>query len=247
MHVWAAFSSDPTPFCWELRHSCVCLLILRLHCNSAHLLESLLILRATSSVMMRHSVRVLGRYHPVYPKSSNSRFQKYNGRPDYSPSPKVLNMELKFFFLLIFASNTLGQALLSVLAKHLELSTFNYYVNASTNLTNLLSSANNFTLLAPSNTAFEQWFSGQGNPSLSDDVIEATLFYHLLHGGFPTASFTDESQFVASHLTNATYSNVTGGQRVELVTGTGGQQQLISDNKTVTGIVSPVSAMPKNS
>lgn len=87
-------------------------------------------------------------------------------------------MELKFFFLLIFALNTLGQAVLSVLQTHLELSTFNYYVNASSNLTNLLSSANNFTLLAPSNTAFEEWFSSQGNPSLSDDVIEETLTYH---------------------------------------------------------------------
>jgi uncharacterized surface protein with fasciclin (FAS1) repeats len=153
-------------------------------------------------------------------------------------------MELKFFFLLIFASNVFGQALLSVLQTHLELSTFNYYVNASTNLTNLLSSANNFTLLAPSNTAFEQWFSSQGNPSLSDDVIEATLFYHLLRGGFPTTSFTDGTQFVATHLTNTTYSNVTGGQRVELVTGTGGQPQFISDNKTVTGIISPVSSIP---
>ena len=155
-------------------------------------------------------------------------------------------MGLKFFFLLIFASNALGQALLSVLQTHLELSTFNYYVNASTNLTNLLSTANNFTLLAPSNTAFENWFSSQGNPSLSDDVIESTLMYHLLHGGFPTTSILDEPQFVASHLTNATYSNVTDGQRVELVTGSGGQPQFISDNKTVTTIVSPVSTRQWN-
>lgn len=150
-------------------------------------------------------------------------------------------MELEFFFLLIFASDILGQAVLSVLQTHLELSTFNFYVNASTNLTNLLSSANNFTLLAPSNTAFEEWFSSQGNPSLSDDVIEATLLYHVLHGGFPSTSFADEPQFVASHLTNSTYSNVTGGQRVELVTGSGGQAEFISDNKTVTTILSPVS------
>ena len=178
--------------------------------------------------------------------SSNSRFQEYNGWPGGSLSSESLDMELKVFFLLIFASNALGQAILSVLATHLELSTFNYYVNASTNLTNLLSTADNFTLLAPSNTAFEQWFSGQGNPSLSNDVIEATLFYHLLHGGFPTTSFTEEPQFVASHLENATYSNVTGGQRVGLVTGTGGQQQFIADNNTITGIVSPVSVVPQN-
>jgi uncharacterized surface protein with fasciclin (FAS1) repeats len=154
-------------------------------------------------------------------------------------------MELKFFFLLIFASNTLGQAVLSVLQTHLELSTFNYYVNASSNLTNLLSTANNFTLLAPSNTAFEQWFSSQGNPSLSNDVIEATLMYHLLHGGFPTTSFSNDPQFVPSHLTNATYSNVTGGQRVELVNGPAGRPQFLSNNKTATNIQSPVSNIPK--
>jgi uncharacterized surface protein with fasciclin (FAS1) repeats len=113
-------------------------------------------------------------------------------------------MELQTWCLLIFASHALGQALLSVLETHLELSTLNYYINASTKLSGLLLSANNFTLLAPSNTAFEEWLSSQDNRSLRRDVIDATLTYHLLHGSFPTASFSDEPQFVTTALENST-------------------------------------------
>jgi len=149
-------------------------------------------------------------------------------------------MELVFFFLFIFSSDVLGQAILSVLQTYPQLSEFNSYVNASTNITNLLSSANNFTLLAPSNNAFEDWFSSQTSTP-SQDVVEATLLYHLLHGGFPTTSFSNETQFVPSYLTNATYSNVTGGQRVELATGSGGQPELLSNNMTVTTIDTHVS------
>jgi hypothetical protein len=50
-------------------------------------------------------------------------------------------------------------------------------------------------------------------------------------------NFKDETQFVATSLTNASYSNVTifpGGQRVELVDGPGGYPEIVSSNKTVT-------------
>ena len=152
-------------------------------------------------------------------------------------------MELTFFFLFMFASDGFGQAVLSVLQTHPELSQFSSYINASTNFASVVSSANNFTLLAPSNAAFDAWLSTHGIPSLPEDVVEATLMYHLLNGGFPTTSFADEAQFVSSYLTNTSYSNVTGGQRVELVTGLESQPLLMSNNKTVTSILSAVGSM----
>jgi uncharacterized surface protein with fasciclin (FAS1) repeats len=144
-------------------------------------------------------------------------------------------MELLFFCFWIFVSQVQSQALLSVLQEHFELSTFNHYVNASSKLTNLLSSADNVTLLAPSNTAFETWLASQ-SPALTNDQIEAFLTYHLIHGVFPTVSFSSQPQFAGSFLTNTSYANVTDGQRVEFVSGNGGDPQIVSGNKSVTGI-----------
>lgn len=51
--------------------------------------------------------------------------------------------------LLIFAPHIFGQSLLSVLATHEELSTLNSHLITSKNLSFLLSTADNFTFLAP--------------------------------------------------------------------------------------------------
>ena len=123
-------------------------------------------------------------------------------------------MELLFFCLFAIASHVQSQALLYVAQQHVELSTFNQYVNSSSTLTSLLSSANNVTLLAPSNAAFQTWLSNQ-SPTFSDDQIEALLSYHVLHGVFPTVSLSTKPQFASSFLTNTSYANITSGQRVE--------------------------------
>ncbi|KAE9382004.1 FAS1 domain-containing protein [Stipitochalara longipes BDJ] len=143
-------------------------------------------------------------------------------------------MELLCFFLFVFISHVQSQALLSVLQQHVELSTFNHYVNSSSALTSLLSSANNITLLAPSNTAFQTWLEDQ-SPPLSDDQIEALLSYHVLHGVFPTVSLAPKPQFANSFLTNTSYANVTSGQRVELLSTVDGDPQIVSGNKSISG------------
>ncbi|KAH8784330.1 FAS1 domain-containing protein, partial [Hyaloscypha finlandica] len=140
------------------------------------------------------------------------------------------------FCLLLFISRVRSQALLSVLQNHFELSTFNSYVNGSQKLTNLLSSADNVTLLAPSNAAFEAWLPKQA-PNLTEDQIEALLTYHLVHGVFPSVTFSDQPQFSKTFLNNITYTNVTGGQRAELSTGSSGNPEIVSGNKSVSGIL----------
>lgn len=134
---------------------------------------------------------------------------------------------------------TLPSSIIPTLESYSDLSTLFSYVNSSTKLYNLLNSTENFTFLAPTNDAIAQWISTQGNSTPSADVIEATLSYHILNGSWPSVDFKDEPQFVATSLSNASYSNVTifpGGQRVELVNGPGGDPEIVSNNKTATTI-----------
>jgi hypothetical protein len=127
--------------------------------------------------------------------------------------------------------------LLGVLQSYPELSTLYSYVNsntnASTNATSLLSNANNFTFLAPSNTAIKNLLASNAD-ALTPDLVNALLQYSLLNGGYPSLSFTNESQFVASNLNNASYANVTGGQAVELVLGADGEPNIVTGNKSIS-------------
>lgn len=87
--------------------------------------------------------------------------------------------------------------------------------------------------------AFKKWLAEQGSAP-RQDVIDATITYHLLHGGFPTVLFTSKPQFVPSAMTTTAFANVTTGQAVELIS-SGKTSQLITGSKTVSTITSPVS------
>jgi uncharacterized surface protein with fasciclin (FAS1) repeats len=132
--------------------------------------------------------------------------------------------------------------IISTLQATSGLTTLNQYINGSARLLNLLGSAQQFTFLAPSDTAFKTWLASQSTTP-SADLIEATLSYHLLNGSFPTVSFTNQSQFVQTYLTNSSYSNITispPGQRVELIST--GQPEVISNNRSISNIVAKVLA-----
>jgi len=151
----------------------------------------------------------------------------------------VLNMERVSFLVLLLVTVTLGAPLISVLQQIDNLSVLNSHIANSTNLTNLLTTADNFTLLAPSNDAFNKWL-GQGGAVVTEAEIEETLLYHLLHGGFPTIGITSRPQFASSNLPNGIAANVTGGQVVEVVADTNGIPQILSANKTISTITAPV-------
>ena len=137
----------------------------------------------------------------------------------------------------------LPSSIIPTLAAYPDLSQLFSFINGSTNLYNLLNGAENFTFLAPTNDAITQWITTQENNSTpSADVIEATLSYHLLNGSWPTVNFKTRPQFVVSDLTDVSYSNVTGGQRVELQSGPNGNPEFLSDNRTLTTISAPVCA-----
>lgn len=85
-----------------------------------------------------------------------------------------------------------------------------------------LSEAQNITILAPSNDALEAFLNNTAaSAAIAADpgLILAVLQYHILNGTYYTSNITgaDGPLFVPTMLTNETYANVTGGQRVEVI------------------------------
>ncbi|KAH7370198.1 FAS1 domain-containing protein [Rhexocercosporidium sp. MPI-PUGE-AT-0058] len=126
--------------------------------------------------------------------------------------------------------------LLQVLQTNPELSTLYSYVNGSANATSFLANSNNFTFLAPNNEAISALVKSQGNATLTGDLILASIQYGMLKGGFPTLSFSNESQFVSTNLANPSFANVTGGQAVELTVDGEGNPRVVSGNKAAAAV-----------
>ncbi|KAI1454187.1 FAS1 domain-containing protein [Annulohypoxylon moriforme] len=98
-----------------------------------------------------------------------------------------------------------------------SLSSLNDLLSSNPELANSLNNLKNVTILAPSNDALESLT--KDNDTLSQftksGYLQALLNYHVLNGTYHNSSFTNESVFIHTALTNSTYSNVTGGQVVE--------------------------------
>ncbi|CRK18133.1 Fasciclin-like arabinogalactan protein like [Verticillium longisporum] len=85
-----------------------------------------------------------------------------------------------------------------------------------------LSEAQNITILAPSNDALEAFLNNTAaSAAIAADpgLILAVLQYHILNGTYYASNITgaDGPLFVPTMLTNETYANVTGGQRIEVI------------------------------
>ena len=144
-----------------------------------------------------------------------------------------------FWWLVALASHVCSISLLGILQSYSELSTLESYINGTASLNGLLTNANNFTFLAPTNDAIGKYLTQSDNSTLSTDLLQALVQYSLLKGGYPTLSFLNSPQFVSSNLVNGTYSNVTAGQAVELVSSKG-KPQIVTGNKNVSTISSAV-------
>ncbi len=137
--------------------------------------------------------------------------------------------------LLLFVAQSAAQTILDFSLKTHSLSKLASLIEASPHLSSLLLPAYNFTFLAPTNDAISTWLVGNQSQSL----IEATLTYHLLSGSHPTALLSNTPQFIPSALSNISFTNVTGGQRIEASK----PHDVIfqSGNKTSSTLVSGVS------
>ncbi|KAL6711173.1 hypothetical protein ACN47E_005704 [Coniothyrium glycines] len=130
-------------------------------------------------------------------------------------------MSLKNLSLLALASIVSAQTtpdLAGALSGSSDLSALNGVLAASPELLQSLGGLTNITVLAPSNAAFAAVDNATlagltANPGL----LAAVLQYHVLNGTYPSSAITNQSAFVPTSLTNTQFTNVTGGQRVEVI------------------------------
>jgi hypothetical protein len=144
--------------------------------------------------------------------------------------------------LALFLAGCNAQSLSSVLAGAKDLSDLKTVLGKYPAIVNTLASAKGITILAPidGSDGMDRLVSsveGALAPIVartSPGLIESTLTYHVLKGVFP-ASAIPANAFVETLLTNANYSSVTGGQRVQVSKKNG--------KVTVTGAGRPISVV----
>ncbi|KAJ9639489.1 hypothetical protein H2201_002853 [Coniosporium apollinis] len=117
------------------------------------------------------------------------------------------------------ASQTLG-SFQEVLGGNENLTSFASFLQNYTDIYGALSWSRDFTLLAPSNDAMDRIpYTSLSTvfDSADRDAIGAVLQYHVLSAIRRTEEVSSNLQFFPTWLTNATYANVTNGQRIGLV------------------------------
>jgi len=135
-----------------------------------------------------------------------------------------------------------NQDLVSTLSGNSNLSALVGLLN-STGLVGALGGSSNITVLAPSNQAIETLLNSSAGAQLASNpgLVTAALQYHVLNGTYRAEQITNTSVFVPTLLTNETYTNVTGGQRVQAMRSADGNVTFFSGlvmNSTVTQPVS---------
>lgn len=110
------------------------------------------------------------------------------------------------------------QNITQALSSNPDLSTLVQLLMGQTDLMKSLASAQNITVIAPNNNAFARFMNSSGaQASANPSMLTGTLSYHVLQGNISSDQITATPAFVPTLLTNPTFSNVTGGQRVEAV------------------------------
>ncbi|KAJ3939784.1 uncharacterized protein N0V96_009768 [Colletotrichum fioriniae] len=143
-------------------------------------------------------------------------------------------MQVKNLLPLALASAVLAQSQQSLTAalasQNSSLSSLTALLGTQPALVEALSQAQNITILAPSNAALEAFLASPGaqGAATNPGLVAAILQYHVLNGTYYASQFTEEPQFIPTLLSNETYTNITGGQRVQAQT-VGGNR-----NSTVT-------------
>jgi hypothetical protein len=149
----------------------------------------------------------------------------------------VLTIRLLSAILWGFGEVVSCQRISEVLSSQPQLSSLATQLEAFPSLAQQFDNAENFTFLAPSNNAITAWLTA----IRSQDYIRATLEYHFLNGTYPIASLSNTPQFIPTSLTNVSYANVTGGQRVEALND--GHARFISGLNTSSKIINSVSSI----
>ncbi|KAI0530074.1 FAS1 domain-containing protein [Xylaria digitata] len=131
-------------------------------------------------------------------------------------------MQLKEFLLLSLIGTSSAQNASNLTdalgSENSTLSSLNSLLQQNPQLLQSLGNAQNVTFLAPNNDALNAIMNNNTNSSFpisSPGDLDALLRYHVLNGTYYASDFGNTSQFIPTQLTNASYTNVTDGQRVE--------------------------------
>lgn len=132
-------------------------------------------------------------------------------------------MHIKNFVPGLFLGTAAAQSLTEALAsQNASLSVLNNILADQPDLVRTLGSATNVTLLAPSNDAFNRFLNTSSGSAAANDsgALVALLTYHVLTGTYYASNLTSLNgpAFIPTLLSNTSYANVTGGQRVEATT-----------------------------
>lgn len=148
-------------------------------------------------------------------------------------------MQFKYLSLSALLSIASAQNLTSVLSSNSELSNLTTYVSQIPSILAQLSSATNITILAPSNQAFEKLLNSSAGSALlagnQTAAIQALLTYHVISGTYPASAIPTTPAFVPSLLNEPRYTNVTGGQRVQVVR-SGNSVNVTSGLKSISSV-----------
>ncbi|KAI3325228.1 FAS1 domain-containing protein [Xylariaceae sp. AK1471] len=132
-------------------------------------------------------------------------------------------MQFKQFFILALASTAAAQNTQSLSdalqSQNSSLSSLNSLLQQNPQFIQRLNNAQNVTILAPNNDAVNALTNNPdtGNLFSQPGYLEALLSYHVLNGTYYASNISNTSQFIPTLLTNQSFTNVTGGQRVEAV------------------------------
>ncbi|KAM0326166.1 hypothetical protein ACHAQA_006761 [Verticillium albo-atrum] len=123
-----------------------------------------------------------------------------------------------FIAFALAATAASAQQLAQLLSQTPELSTLNSLLATVPQVGQMLSTASDITILAPSNQAFEKFMRDhpdQAQMSNNPQAVTALLQYHVVMGMVMSNQLSAQPAF-AQTLLNAPFANVTGGQHVEL-------------------------------
>jgi len=151
-------------------------------------------------------------------------------------------MKFQQLLLSAFAGLTSAQSLSDALAsQNSSLSLLNSLLASRPDLLQSLNSTQNITVLAPNNNALNTFLNNSALVAQSSDpnIIDAILNYHVLQGVSYLSMFTNMTMFIPTLLNNQTYSNVTGGQRVESTSDSNGNITFISGMLSNSTLVTP--------
>ena len=128
-------------------------------------------------------------------------------------------MHIKYCSVVALVTGSLAQTMnvTSALASQPSLTNLTSFLSSFPQLLSALSTAQNITILAPSDEAFSAILSSPIITQNDSAAIETLLTYHVLNGTYPASDVKSTPAFLPTLLKNSKYSNVTGGQVVEAI------------------------------